>query len=39
MFGPGQDRFLRAAFANVGDDVAPVVAARLTDALSSRDAA
>jgi aspartate/methionine/tyrosine aminotransferase len=39
MFGSGQDRFLRAAFANVGDDVAPVVAARLTDALSSRDAA
>jgi len=40
MFGPGQDRFLRVAFANVGDDAAPVVAARLTDALSSsRDAA
>lgn len=38
MFGPGQDRFLRVAFANVGSDVAPIVADRLTAALaSSRD--
>lgn len=39
MFGPGQDRFLRVAFANVGSDVAPIVADRLTAALASRDAA
>ncbi|WP_225767584.1 aminotransferase [Inquilinus sp. Marseille-Q2685] len=35
MFGPGQDRFLRVAFANVGSDAAPVVADRLTAALAS----
>ncbi|MGK9170014.1 aminotransferase [Inquilinus limosus] len=39
MFGPGQDRFLRVAFANVGSDAAPIVADRLTAALASRDAA
>ncbi|MGK9232168.1 aminotransferase [Inquilinus limosus] len=40
MFGPGQDRFLRVAFANVGSDVAPIVADRLAAALASpRDAA
>lgn len=40
MFGPGQGRFLRAAFANVGADVAPAVADRLGAALAaSRNAA
>lgn len=34
MFGPGQDRFLRVAFANVGSDAAPIVAERLTAALA-----
>lgn len=29
MFGPGQDRMLRFAFANVGADVMPEIAARL----------
>ncbi|MGF6228422.1 aspartate/methionine/tyrosine aminotransferase [Inquilinus ginsengisoli] len=34
MFGPGQERFLRVAFANVGSDAAPIVADRLTAALA-----